>query len=414
MSQLRAPKGFVDLLPDATGAWQHVEARTRDLMRRYDYGEIRVPVLELTQLFVRGVGEGTDIVSKEMYTFEDRGGRSLTLRPEFTAGVVRAYLEAGLSRSDPVQKWWYAGPVFRAENVQKGRQRQFHQIGCEALGLAQPGVDVEVIEVLWTLFQELGFEALSLRLNTLGCADDRVTYRDALVAFLRERLDALSADSQRRLEQNPLRVLDSKDHKDQQATADAPTPVDHICDACREHFEAVKSGLEQAGVTYVLDPRLVRGLDYYTRTVFELIDTGGSLGSQDALAGGGRYDGLVESLGGPATPACGWSLGFERLLLALPQQIDPAQPDAYIVSAGADAAAYDIARQLRTAGASVALDHRFGGVGKQMKRANRSGARYVIVVGADEASRGVASVKNMATGEQTEVALDALAAAVRD
>ncbi|HEV8324505.1 MAG TPA: histidine--tRNA ligase, partial [Myxococcota bacterium] len=316
---LQAPKGMVDLLPRETARWQAVEACARDVFRRYGYGEVRTPLAEHTELFARGVGEGTDLVAKQMYTFDDRGGRSVSLRPEGTAGVVRAYLEAGLPKTDPVQKWWYAGAMFRYERMQKGRQRQFHQIGCEVLGLGEPTVDAEAMELLVALYRALGFEAVELQLNSLGCAEDRAPYRAALTEFLRARADRLSEDSRRRLEQNPLRVLDSKDPRDVEAAAGAPAPIDHLCAACRAHHDGVERALRGAELPFVAAPRLVRGLDYYTRTVFELVDRGGRLGAQDALAGGGRYDGLVAELGGPPTPACGWALGLERLLLALPE-----------------------------------------------------------------------------------------------
>jgi len=412
---LQAPKGMADLLPAETARWQHVEAAARELFRRYGYGELRTPIAEHTELFLRGVGEGTDVVSKEMYTFEDRGGRSLSLRPEGTAGAVRAYVEQGLAKTDPVQKWWYLGPMFRYERMQKGRQRQFHQIGCEVLGIAEPTADVEVMELLVGLYRALGFEALELRLNSLGCAEDRPRYRAALQAFLGERAERLSEDSRRRMAENPLRVLDSKDPRDVEATAGAPAPMGSLCDACQAHFTAVRGALEDAKLPHVVHERLVRGLDYYTRTVFELVDRSGSLGAQDALAGGGRYDGMVGELGGPPTPACGWALGMERLLLALPAEAGAARfrLDAFVVSAGEDALAFRVLRGLRAAGLAADADHRLGALGKQMKRANRSGARVVVVCGGAESARGAAVVKDMQTGVQREVPLAELAAAIR-
>ena len=415
---------MVDLLPAALQRWQAVEAVARGHFQRSGFGEIRTPLLESTDLFCRGIGEATDVVGKEMYSFLDRGERSCTLRPEGTASVVRAAIQHGLL-SQGAQKLWYAGPMFRYERPQAGRQRQFHQIGVEWLGAESPRSDVEVIALAWDLLQGLGIGGLQLELNSLGSTDDRQAYRDALVAWLEVRVDALDDDSRSRLSSNPLRILDSKHPSTQALLEEAPTLADALSPASRERFERVQSGLSALGIPYRLNPRLVRGLDYYSHTAFEI--TSDQLGAQATVCGGGRYDGLVGQLGGPATPAVGWALGMERLLLVLeaaapadPQGVAArltagAVPAAYVVNRGERAAiaALGLARDLRRADLAIDLDNSGAAFGKQFKRADRCGARWALILGDDEVDQGIVRLKRL-QGEPKEqsVALTAISAIV--
>ena len=415
---------MVDLLPAALQRWQAVEAVARGHFQRSGFGEIRTPLLESTDLFCRGIGEATDVVGKEMYSFLDRGERSCTLRPEGTASVVRAAIQHGLL-SQGAQKLWYAGPMFRYERPQAGRQRQFHQIGVEWLGAESPRSDVEVIALAWDLLQGLGIGGLELELNSLGSTDDRQAYRDALVAWLEVRVDALDDDSRSRLSSNPLRILDSKHPSTQALLEEAPTLADALSPASRERFERVQSGLSALGIPYRLNPRLVRGLDYYSHTAFEI--TSDQLGAQATVCGGGRYDGLVGQLGGPATPAVGWALGMERLLLVLeaaatadPQGVAArltagAVPAAYVVNRGERAAiaALGLARDLRRAELAIDLDNSGSAFGKQFKRADRCGARWALILGDDEVDQGIVRLKRL-QGEPKEqsVALTAISAIV--
>ncbi len=377
---------MVDLLPEITGLWQHVEATAREHFRRAAVAEIRTPLLEVTELFARGIGEATDVVGKEMYTFLDRGERSCTLRPEGTASVVRAAIQHGLFSQGP-QRLWYGGPMFRYERPQAGRQRQFHQIGLELLGFA------------WDLLADLGVGGLALELNTLGSPDDRARYRTELVAWLEAHHEQLDPDSQARIHANPLRVLDSKVPATQALLAGAPTLADALSGESHERFAQVRLGLEALGIPFALNPRLVRGLDYYSHTAFEI--TSSQLGAQATVCGGGRYDGLVQQLGGPYTPAIGWALGMERLVLLLSQVEQPAvvppAPDLYVVSRGeaAEARALPLARRCRAAGLVVELDASGAAFGKQFKRADRSGARFAAVIGDAEAEAGVAVLKDL-------------------
>ena len=401
VEKLQSLRGMVDLLPQQTALWQHIEATARRHFQRASIAEIRTPVLEATELFARGIGEATDVVGKEMYTFPDRGDRSCTLRPEGTASVVRAAIQHGLLSQGP-QRLWYGGPMFRYERPQAGRQRQFHQIGLEFLGFADPRSDVEAIAVAWDLLADLGVQGLALELNSLGSADDRVRYRAELVAWLSQRRDQLDADSQDRLERNPLRILDSKNPATQALLAEAPTLADALSADSRERFLRVQTGLQQLGIPFQLNPRLVRGLDYYSHTAFEITST--QLGAQATVCGGGRYDGLVEQLGGPATAAVGWALGMERLAILLAQggaESAAAAPEIYVVSRGceAEAQALQLAVQLRRAGRRVELDLSAAAFGKQFKRADRSGAHWAVVIGESEASEGVAVLKDLRSSE---------------
>lgn len=396
LEKLQSLRGMVDLLPQQTALWQQIEATARRHFRRASIAEIRTPVLEATELFARGIGEATDVVGKEMYTFFDRGERSCTLRPEGTASVVRAAIQHGLLSQGP-QRLWYSGPMFRYERPQAGRQRQFHQIGLEMLGFADSRSDVEAIAVAWDLLADLGVQGLALEINSLGSSQDRVRYREQLVAWLSDRRDQLDADSQDRLQRNPLRILDSKHPETQRLLADAPTLAAALSDDSRERFAQVTSGLELLGIPFTINPRLVRGLDYYSHTAFEITST--QLGAQATVCGGGRYDGLVEQLGGPATAAVGWALGMERLVILLEQlqrDADPV-PDLYVVSRGerAEPLALQLARQLRLAGRQVDLDLSRSAFGKQFKRADRTGARWALVIGDSEAEAGVVILKDL-------------------
>lgn len=406
MEKLQSLRGMVDLLPEHTPIWQHIEATARRHFHRAALREIRTPVLEATELFARGIGEATDVVGKEMYTFSDRGDRRCTLRPEGTASVVRAAIQHNLF-SQGIQRLWYGGPMFRYERPQAGRQRQFHQIGVEVLGSADPRSDVEVIALAWDLLSDLGVSGLALELNTLGSADDRSRYREALVAWLQERAEALDPDSRDRLQRNPLRILDSKNPATQALLAEAPTLPDSLAPESRQRFEQVQAGLASLGIPFTLNARLVRGLDYYSHTAFEI--TSDQLGAQATVCGGGRYDGLVEQLGGPSTPSIGWALGMERLVLLLSQARDPLSaagapaPDLYVVSRGeqAESLALVLSTALRRLGLAVELDLSGSAFARQFKRADRSAAAWVAVIGDDEAREGQLRLRRL-VGESGE------------
>ncbi|HDL85375.1 MAG TPA: histidine--tRNA ligase [Candidatus Acetothermia bacterium] len=403
-------RGMRDILPDEADYWTRLEATIRKIARRFNYREIRPPLVEHTELFSRGIGAATDVVNKEMYTFPDKKGRSLTLRPEATASVVRAYVEHGMTTQDPFQKLYYIGPMFRYEKPQKGRSRQFHQYGVEAIGSLDPSLDVEVISLAWSLMHELGLGGLSLRLNSIGCAADHERYREALRAHFAPHIGSMCEDCQRRYDDNPLRILDCKNKICQPYIADAPGSTEHLCDDCADHFERVKELLDQLGLDYVVDPHLVRGFDYYTRTVFEL--TSKDLGAQDALLGGGRYDDLVKMIGGPDTPGVGFAGGMERLILVLKEreeQVMEHRIDLFLVTLGdaGQTLALDLSNGLRGEGLSVDLDYRGRSFRKQMTQANKLSARYLLVLGDDEATSKKGKLKEMDSGEETEVALSA-------
>jgi histidyl-tRNA synthetase len=415
---LQAVRGMNDVLPDQTAAWQQLERAAREIFAQYGYRELRLPLLERTELFKRSIGEFTDIVEKEMYTFRDRGDDSLTLRPEGTAGIVRACISNGLLHNQR-QKVWLMGPMFRYERPQKGRYRQFHQIDAEALGYAGPDVDVELILMTARLWRKLGLRGLKLNLNSLGTPESRAVYRAKLVDYLRARADQLDADSTRRLEDNPLRILDSKNPAMAQLIAAAPVITDHLDPESAAHFATLCARLREAGVDFVVNPRLVRGLDYYSRTVFEWVTT--DLGSQDAVCSGGRYDGLVAQLGGDAVPAIGWALGEERIVELMRLQglvTDEGSPDVYVVLAGdaAEAAGVGLAERIRDAAPGLRVETNGGGGSfkSQLKRADKSGARYAVIVGDDEAARRVAQLKPLRGTEtaQREVSFDDLPVAL--
>jgi histidyl-tRNA synthetase len=411
VSQLQSLRGMVDLLPVQTHRWQAVEAVARSHFGRSGFEEIRTPLLEVTELFARGIGEATDVVGKEMYSFQDRGDRSCTLRPEGTASVVRSAVQHGLL-SQGAQKLWYSGPMFRYERPQAGRQRQFHQIGVEWLGVSSARSDAEVIALAWDLLDALGVRGLELQINSLGTSDDRQRYRNQLLSWLEARFEQLDSDSQQRLTTNPLRILDSKNATTQELLRKAPTLLDFLSDESAARFKAVQGFLTSLGIPYRVNTRLVRGLDYYGHTAFEI--TSDQLGAQATVCGGGRYDGLVQQLGGPATPAVGWALGMERLLLVLEAAAaaDPqgpaarltaaTPPDLYLVNRGeqAEACALVLARQLRGTGIAVELDGSGAAFGKQFKRADRSGAVWAVVIGDQEAETGKFFVKSLRSEDE--------------
>jgi len=406
VASLQSLRGMVDLLPERTPLWQHLEATAREHFRRAAIAEIRTPLLEATELFARGIGEATDVVGKEMYSFLDRGERSCTLRPEGTASVVRAAIQHGLLTQGS-QRLWYGGPMFRYERPQAGRQRQFHQIGLELLGVADATSDAEAIAIAWDLLADLGVGGLQLEINSLGTPEDRQRYRTELVSWLEAHHDQLDPDSQKRISTNPLRVLDSKNQGTQALLAGAPTLVDALAGESHERFARVRQALESLGIPFVLNPRLVRGLDYYGHTAFEI--TSNQLGAQATVCGGGRYDGLVEQLGGPPTAAVGWAIGLERLVLLLSQgeaAVAVPAPDLYVISRGelAERQALLLTRQGRQAGLVVERDASGAAFGKQFKRADRSGAPWAAVIGDSEAADGVARLKDL-RGEQPECQL---------
>jgi histidyl-tRNA synthetase len=442
---LKAVRGTRDLLPPETALWNRIEQTAREVFARYGFGEIRTPIFEATELFARGVGEETDIVSKEMYTWEDRAraqsekAQSLTLRPENTAGVVRAYIEHNLGERGELQKLYYIGPQFRRERPQRGRYRQFWQIGVEVLGPVSSGSespvrDAEVLEMLATLLDELGVKNWRLELNSVGSAEDRKRYDVALRAALAPVKAQMCEDNQRRAETNPLRVLDSKEPKDQDIIAALPKIMDFLDDSSQEHFAAVRAALDACGVAYTVNPRLVRGLDYYTRTTFEFTvpsssDPASGLGTQNALLGGGRYDGLSEMLGGPKAPGIGFAIGEDRLVLTLQAQaakesgaphlasemwVPNPKLDAYIAPMGAErnAAALALARELRRAGLSVEVGDGTFRLKKSFEAADKV-ARHIVILGEDEVATNTATVKTFSTGEQVKVAQTELQALLR-
>lgn len=407
MGSIQALRGTRDILPTEVSYWQWVERVARQVLDRAAFREVRMPIFEQTALYERGIGEATDIVGKEMYTFQDRGDRSITLRPEGTAGVVRAFVEHGLAAQGGVQRWWYGGPMFRYERPQAGRQRQFHQLGVEVLGSDDPRADGEVMAIATELLQTLGLKNLTLQLNSVGNREDRSRYREALVSYLQPFKAELDEDSQERLERNPLRILDSKDPRTQEIAAQAPTIVAYLGPDSRRHFERVQQLLTDLGIDYHLNPCLVRGLDYYTHTAFEIVSA--DLGAQATVCGGGRYDGLVEELGGPSTPAIGWAIGLERLVLLLQQlHSAPKMPlDFYLVSRGdrPEGAALTLAHQLRRVGFSVEMDLTGSAFAKQFKRADRSGAVACLILGEGEVESQTVQLKWLGSGEQQAIAL---------
>jgi histidyl-tRNA synthetase len=396
LSNLRAVKGMNDVLPDEIGQWHRVEQAFARTMTLYGFREVRTPYVEPTPLFVRTVGETTDIVEKEMYSFEHHG-EPLTLRPEGTAGAARAYVEHKVHTTEPVTKWWYAGPMFRAERPQRGRYRQFYQLGAEHIGDPGPGSDAEMIDMLVRFFAEIGIHDVQVLVNSLGGGASREAYRAALAAYFEGKRDALSDDSRRRLATNPLRILDSKDPRDQDAVRGAPSLHEHLTDADRDHFRDLRAHLDTLGTPYTVDERLVRGLDYYTRTLFEIKGAHDKLGAGDTLVGGGRYDAMMRDLGGPDVPAIGFAAGLERLVIASEAQTSARVVDAYVAPIGAAAVgvALGLGRDLRRAGVRCEVDARGTSLKSQLRRANALGARVVLVLGDDELAAGAAQVKDL-------------------
>ena len=400
---IKAIKGVKDLLPEESPRWRFIEDTARRWALRYGFQEIRVPIFETTTLFARSIGATTDIVEKEMYTFADRDGSSLTLRPEGTAGTVRAFIEHNRAADPRPQKYCYAGPMFRHERPQAGRLRQFHQFGVESFGVADPRADVEVMSLLWRLLSDLSLPGLTLEINNLGYTDDRARYKPVLVAFLKGVEQHLCANCQRRIEANPLRVLDCKVPDCRTATEDAPRLADSLSPAARDHFERVTAGLQAISIPFHLNPRLVRGLDYYCLTAFEV--TCSHLGAQNAVGAGGRYDGLVEQLGGAAVPAVGFAVGLERIALMLPEAVViPSPPRVYVAAfgtKGADAG-FSLLDELRRAGVPADMDFRSASLKAHLRQADRLGALYTILLGDDEIDKGIATLRNMQTKAQED------------
>jgi histidyl-tRNA synthetase len=407
MTSVKPVRGTRDILPEAMRPHRHVVDTARDVAARYGYDEMTTPVLEFTEVFKRSLGDTSDVVTKEMYTFSMKAGEQITLRPEATAGIARAFISGGLANQLPL-KVFYTGPMFRYERPQKGRQRQFHQIDVELLGVAQPLGDVEIVAVGAHILEALGvLDRTVLELNTLGDPDSRRTYRAVLVEYFGAHKDRLSRDSLERLDRNPLRILDSKDEGDRQVVVEAPLFGDYLNQFSRDYFERVKAGLDALGIAYEINPRLVRGLDYYTHTAFEF--TTSELGAQGAVLAGGRYDGLIETLGGPATPGIGWAAGVERLAMMLTAFPPAVRPVAVVpVGAEAETAALALTQRLRHDGFTVELGFS-GNLSKRMKRANKISAAAAVILGEDELARGVATVRDLDTGEQGEAALASLA-----
>lgn len=406
----KAIKGTKDVLPKDVHKNQYIEATALDIASKFGYKEIRTPVFEHTELFQRGVGDTTDVVQKEMYTFDDKGGRSITLRPEVTAGAVRSYLENGLCNEALPQKVCYLTSCYRYEKPQAGRLREFHQFGVECFGSASPLADAEIIALAKSLFDTLGVKDLSLEINSIGCPTCRAEYHKALKEYFSSRKDELCDTCKSRLDRNPMRILDCKSPICHEIAEGAPVVIDYLCDECKEHFENVQKYLKAQNIEYTINPQMVRGLDYYTKTVFEFVSN--SIGAQGTVCGGGRYDGLVEELGGQHTPSLGFAMGIERLMLLMEAQgcefPEAEKPDLFIVALGEKATlkAVEIAKDMREEGFSALLDLNQRSVRAQMKYADKLGAKFNVVIGDNEVEAKTAKLKNMQTGEETEINLD--------
>lgn len=414
---ISAPKGTHDILPPESGGWQRMEEILRSQASIYGYREVRTPVFEHTELFERGVGDTTDIVQKEMYTFQDKSDRSLTLRPEGTASCVRSYIEHGICNQAQPTKWYYLGPMFRYDRPQAGRYRQFHQFGCEAFGAKDPGVDAEVIALMVRMVRALGIRETELHLNTVGCHSCRPVYREKLVAFLTPKAGKLCDDCRNRYQKNPLRVLDCKNPGCQEALAGYPSMTDNLCGECTAHFEKVQELLSLYNIDFMLDDRLVRGLDYYTNTAFELHLPG--IGAQSAVGGGGRYDGLIQEVGGPALPGIGFAMGLERLMLAAKAQNvqpDDSAVDVFVAVMGqeCDQQAYRLLDTLRLAGIRTDRDYIGRSLKAQMKFADRLGARFVLMLGEAELQHHAVTVRDMKAQSQEMISLDGIAGEMRN
>lgn len=406
----RSIRGFKDILPDAVKRWHHIEQAAKEAFERYGFSEIRFPEIEFTDLFARSIGTTTDIVEKEMYTFTDLDGSSITLRPEGTAGVVRAFIQHSMHLKSPVTKLYYIGTMFRHERPQKGRYRGFSQIGAEYFGSSAPYSDVELISMLWNFLKDIGLtQTLQLEISSLGDETSRPAYRELLVEYLTSHSGRLCPDCRRRLETNPLRILDCKNETCIKIAAGAPSILDSLSTESSEHFEAVRGGLALLGIPFVVNPRIVRGLDYYTRTVFEI--TSGELGAQNSVAAGGRYDGLVENLGGISTPATGFALGMERLII-LHEKLFPDgfrnEVNAFVAHIGEQSRqkAFVLAHTLREQGMSVEIDYEVKSLKSQLKRANKLGVKYTLIIGEDELKKGTVIVRDMELSEEKEVEME--------
>lgn len=407
--EIKGIRGFRDILPGETGKWQFVEAEARRVFGLYGFSEFRIPVLERTELFARSIGEATDIVGKEMYTFRDRDGESLTLRPEATASIVRAYLEHGLYRDEPVGKYYFIGPMFRHERPQKGRYRQFHQIDAEIFGVQDPRADAEIIAMLMRYLTAVGMLNLNLEINSLGDPACRLPYKQEIQSFLQNKKDLLCEDCQRRLETNPLRIFDCKKEGCQAALAGAPVVLDYLCAECRSHFEQVRMLLGDLGISYTVNPRMVRGLDYYTRTAFEVV--AGELGAQNAVTGGGRYDGLAAEIGGPSIPGIGFAIGMERLILLLDEEKSFSRhPDVFVATLGeaAQRKGFAVVQELRDRGIFAEMEYEGKSLKSQMRRADKLKSARVLILGEKELQKGKAVLRDMATKEQEEVSLEGI------
>ena len=406
----QAPKGTSDILPAQSGKWQYLESLFRDICSRYAMKEIRTPMFEHTELFVRGVGDTTDVVEKQMYSFDDLAGRNITLKPEGTSPAVRAFVENGIYAETQPTKLYYITPCFRYEKMQKGRYRQFHQLGTEIFGSASPMADAEIVSIAADMFEALGMKEIELRINSVGCPECRAKHREALKAFLADKYDGLCDTCKGRYNKNPMRILDCKSKECQKLVEGAPMMLDYLCDDCKDHFEEFKSIITDMGIEYVVDPWIVRGLDYYTKTAFEFVSTKEM--AQGTVCGGGRYDNLIEQVGGPSTPGVGFGMGIERLLLLLGEEgielPEDEGVDYMIITMGDEARGYGagLARKLRRAGKSVQMDMMGRNFKNQFKYANKIKAKNTIIIGEDEVKTGSFSVKNMATGEQTSVSAD--------
>jgi len=401
---MKGIRGFKDILPGEVEKWQFVESEARRVFGLFGFLELRIPILERTELFARSIGEATDIVGKEMYTFPDRDGDSLTLRPEATTSIMRAYLEHGLNVKEPVGKYYFIGPMFRYERPQKGRYRQFHQIDAEILGVQEPQADAEILVMLMRFLGGLALKNLNLQINSLGDPACRGPYRDEIQKFLRSKSERLCEDCQRRVETNPLRVFDCKKEECQAQLADAPVVLDFLCPDCRQHFKQVKDLLDELRLPYAVKPRMVRGLDYYTRTAFEVV--AGNLGAQNAVCGGGRYDGLAEEIGGPSIPAIGFAIGFDRLVMLLPEEKNFLRyADVFLAALGEDAQrkGFTLAQELRDAGVWVEIDYEGKSLKSQMRKADRLKTPWVVILGEEELKKNRVVLRDMATKAQEEV-----------
>ena len=404
---IRAIRGFNDILPDEIEKWQFIEKIAREVFENFGFAEIKIPILEKTELFARSIGETTDIVEKEMYTFQDRSGDSLTLRPEATASMARAYIEHHFYARDPAAKLYFIGPMFRHERPQKGRYRQFYQIDVEIFGVAHPMADAEVMVMLMEFFKRVGLDDLELQINTLGCEECRPRYKKELTQFLAKKVSQLCPDCKRRLETNPLRILDCKVETCREVIGGAPLVMDFICDQCTGHFERVRGYLKILNTPFVLNPRMVRGLDYYTRTVFEAISS--KLGAQNAVTAGGRYDHLMRDIGGPDIPGIGFAMGIERIVLLVPDKRETARsPYLFIAALGKEAQlrAFELVNQLHLQGIKAEIDYEGKSLKAQMRRANKFNSRYVLIIGEEELKRGRAIMRDMEEKVQEEMSLN--------